>query len=400
MTNLPRLKLFTVLAACVLACAVPIYSQEQKDDSAQKYQKLARRVVITSAGVKPGEVVVIAGGAHTIPLMEALAIETAKAGGFVTMFLSTDRVIRAFNTEVPEQYLELQPRYFAEWLKHIDVWIDLPGEADSKAVAAGVSESRFAKIAKSGQIIGEMLNESKVRLLSIGFPTKEQAANIQVDFPTYEKMHWDAVNADYKSISEKGAELKKLLQGAKKIRITSPSSTDLSFTVADRPIYIDDGIVTPEEAQTKVFINRAAALPGGRVQFAPVETSANGKIVVPRMKCRYAPLTDIAFEFKNGKMQGFKAGKGAECFKEVMAPYAESKDILGSITIGLNPAFKSIESADYYPYNAAGMVWISTGENAMLGGTNKEPGGFFFPIVNATVRIDDKVIVKDGRLAQ
>ncbi len=42
--------------------------------------RLAHRIVTTSLGIKPGEVVVITGGKHTIPLMEALAIEAQKAG--------------------------------------------------------------------------------------------------------------------------------------------------------------------------------------------------------------------------------------------------------------------------------------------------------------------------------
>src|SRR5439155_12637742 len=72
--------------------------------------ELAHRIVTTSLVVKPGEVVVINGGKHTIPLMEALAIEADKAGGMVTILLDSDRVIRSLNVDVPEQYLKHEPR--------------------------------------------------------------------------------------------------------------------------------------------------------------------------------------------------------------------------------------------------------------------------------------------------
>lgn len=59
------------------------------------YEDLAKRIVNTSANVQPGEVVVVSGGQHTVPLMEAIAIEVQKAGGFVTIFLNTDKLARA-----------------------------------------------------------------------------------------------------------------------------------------------------------------------------------------------------------------------------------------------------------------------------------------------------------------
>ena len=98
--------------------------------------RLARRIVATSVGIKPGEAVVITGGKHTIPLMEALAIEAQKAGGMVTIFLSSDSVVRSLNVEVPGQFLSQEPRFFAEWLKQVDVFITLPSASNIKATPA------------------------------------------------------------------------------------------------------------------------------------------------------------------------------------------------------------------------------------------------------------------------
>jgi aminopeptidase len=122
------------------------------------YGELAGRIVKTSAGVKPGDVVVVAGGKHDVALMEALAIEVAKAGGLVTMFLDSDKYERALYTEVPEKYLEQQPTYFVEWLKHMNVFIGLPGVEDPKATFGDVPPERFAKANKAGQVITDALN--------------------------------------------------------------------------------------------------------------------------------------------------------------------------------------------------------------------------------------------------
>lgn len=155
----------------------------------------------------------------------------------------------------------------------------------------------------------------------------------------------------------------------------------------------------PEERQSDLFLSRVASLPGGQVFFAPVETSASGTVVVPKARCRYEPLTGVTFTFEQGRMQHFAAAEGEACFQETLAAYSGSKDRFGFFAIGLNPALKVMENeADYRPDNAAGLVWIGSGENQLLGGKNTEPGGFGFPITNATVEIDGQVVVKDGRL--
>lgn len=343
----------------------------------------------------------VSGGKHEIPLMEALAIEAKKQGGLVTMFLDTDAVERATYKDVPEKYLELPPTYFADWVKHIDVFISLPNIEDSKAVFGDVPQERLATAGKAGQVVTDVLNSSGVRLVSVGYPTQSDAAVYQLDFATYQKAFWDAVGADYQKISESGNRLKELLRGAKTVRITSSAGTDITFSMGDRPIFVDDGIMTDEKAKSKDFVTRVVSLPGGDIFAAPIETSANGKVVVPRDQCQFKPLTQESFEFVQGHIEHFKAESGGDCYSKWMAPYDGPKDVFGYFQIGLNPDARVMESpGDYRPANAAGLVYIGVGDNQLLGGANKVTGGggFSFPIVNATVTIDGKTVVQDGKL--
>jgi leucyl aminopeptidase (aminopeptidase T) len=368
---------------------------------AQDYAALARRIVKTSASVKPGDVVVVSGGKHDVALMEDLAIESAKAGGLVTMFLDSDKYERAVYTEVPERYLEQQPAFFVAWLKHINVVIGLPGVEDAKATYGDVPPERFAKASKAAQVVTDALNASGVRAVFVGYPSRSDAAVNQLDFATYQKVFWNAVGADYQKISEQGKKLKQMLQGAKTVRVTSPSGTDFTFSVGDRPIFVDDGIMTEEKAKSQLAVTRFVSLPSGTVFFAPIETSANGKVVVPKDQCQFKPMTGESFEFKQGHLENFKAEQGAQCFAEAMAPYSGPKDVFGSFQIGLNPAAKVMEDpGDYRPGYAAGLVSIGTGDNQLMGGSNKVQGGggWGFPIVNATVTIDGKTVVQDGKL--
>jgi leucyl aminopeptidase (aminopeptidase T) len=222
-----------------------------------------------------------------------------------------------------------------------------------------------------------------------------------MDFAAYEKMLLEAINADYAAVSKRGEKLREMLKAAKQIRVTSPAGTDFTFSPAPgRDVYVDDGIVTEEKAKSKLFAQKVAALPGGNVFLAPLETSANGRVAVPKMRCRLNPMNDVGFEFKNGSMQNFKAATNGECFQETMQPYNGPKDMFGAIWFGLNPSLRVVEDgkANFRPFNAAGMVYVGVGDNRVYGGANNADTGYSFPITNATVTIDGKTVIKDGKL--
>jgi hypothetical protein len=58
------------------------------------------------------------------------------------------------------------------------------------------------------------------------------------------------------------------------------------------------------------------------------------------------------------------------------------------------------DNSDFRPSNAEGMVYVIFGDNSLHGGKNKVIGSYWtwFPITNATVKIDGKEVVKDGKL--
>jgi aminopeptidase len=161
---------------------------------------------------------------------------------------------------------------------------------------------------------------------------------------------------------------------------------------------VDAGIVTQAKSPGNVFQYRAVTLPGGVLSFAPLVTSGEGKVFAIRERCRPdVQLVGASFDVRDGKIANFKAESGGECYQETMASYSGPKDILGSVSIGLNPAMKVTEH--YRPNAAAGMVWLSFGNNELLGGKNNQPGGFNFPVNKATVDIDGKTVIRDGELA-
>ena len=389
--------LLLILFTCFVLAAWP-QAQPQTDP---RLAEIAHKVVNISAAVKPGEVVVISGGVQKLPLMEALAIEAAKAGALVEpLFVTTDRLQRAFLADVPEEYLG-QPNPTLEWFKTIDIWISTADLEDAKAVLEGIPETKLSKAARSAEALRTALNNSKIRGVYIGVPNKKDAEYDRVDWSTYQNMQWDAINADYQEMMKKGNQLAKMLEDAKSIRISSLAGTDITMASGHRKAFVNAGILGERAKESGALLGRQASLPGGTVVIVPIESSANGKVVAPKDTCRpYEYLTGATYVFKDGQMVSFNAKGNPECFEQMFAAYTGDKDRIASLQIGLNPASKVMEDgSEYRPAEAAGMVYIGIGNNQLLGGNNKTEFGWTAPVVKATVEVDGKTVVKDGRLA-
>ena len=364
----------------------------------QDYEQIAKQIVNTSAAVKPGELVMITGGKHTLPLMEAVAVEVARAGGQPNMLLNTDKVEHATVVEMPESAILASKS--DNWLLGADVLITLPSLEDTKTVYTGLTPERGAKFKKVAAEAGlnKKLDASKIRGVFVSYPSKSFAANQQLDYASYEQMIWAGIGTDYTAIATQAQQIKQLLATGKKVHITSPSGTDLTFQLAARPVFVDDGVLTAADQQEKLVYNRTAALPGGRIFGTCDETSATGRLAASPGTWNGKPFQGFKADFKSGQMANAKADVGDEDLQKYLATYDPGVMQLSYFSIGLNPAMKGQEQKGYNPSTAAGMVLVGIGGNELQGGQNKSATGNAFPVANATVEVDGTVIVRNGQL--
>lgn len=193
----------------------------------------------------------------------------------------------------------------------------------------------------------------------------------------------------------------KLLPGAKNVKITSKEGTNLTFSMGDRLVFADDGILSTEERNSKIMFARYAFLPGGWMDFAPLENSVNGTVVVPVSRCNYQPMKNITLTIKNGVVENIQAKEGLDCFNKQLEPHTGQKKTVAVFTLGLNPAMKVIqnEKTDFRPNNAAGFMTMGIGgNNSQYNASVIASGGFGFPLVNITLEVDGTVVIKDGKL--
>jgi leucyl aminopeptidase (aminopeptidase T) len=371
-------------------------------EAARRFEALAPTLV-KSARIQPGQVVSIHGGPQMVPAMEALAIEVQKAGASPVLFLDSPKVIHSYFADVPETYLGKTPQALKDFQANaIDVEFDLPVFENFQQAFADIPTERqgkaIAAVTADQSDLTARQNKSHSRRLTFASPPGAADAEAAlIDHGAFSRMYFGALDADYARIAEQGRRIQQALKGARKVRITTPQGTDLTFAVGDRPVILDAGMPSP--GTTGLMSARSGQLPGGAIRLAPVETSVAGVIKAPRDQCE-KPVTDEVIEVRGGMPGQVRAGSDEACVKDAVGRAGR----FGWVEIGLNPALRpsnpDANLASALLDLGAGAVTVNFGTNQELGGANTTAaGGWFIVLPQATVEADGKVVVRDGRLA-
>lgn len=404
-----------LMASFAIFGALAIWSDSllaQRADTSRTWSdssgSLARRLealapgLVKSAGIKPGQVVTIHGGPQVVPAMEAFAIEVQKQGATPLLLLESPKIFHSYFTEVPDKYLGLIPQKWQDFQADgIDVEFQLPVFENFQQALADVPGERqgkvFAAFSSAQAKVTERQNRNLARRLNVSSPpTRIDAEQARLDLAIYARMYNEGLSSDYQRIAEQGRRVQQALQGARRVRITTPEGTDLSFSVGARPVILDAGMASP--GTRGLLAARTAQLPGGAIRLAPVETSVAGKIRAPSDQCD-KPVKDEAIDVRGGMPENVHAASDEECVKAAL----QRAGRFGWVEIGLNPALRvsdlKVNLASTLLDLGAGAVTVNFGTNQELGGENKSSaGGWYIVLPRATVEADGKMIVRNGQL--
>jgi len=186
------------------------------------------------------------------------------------------------------------------------------------------------------------------------------------------------------------------------VHITSPSGTDLRFRAGDRPTNLQDGDASAARAaQGKVLVDHEIELPAGVVRVAPIEETVEGVIAFPPSQWDGRPVDGLRLRFARGRVAEIIAASGRGAVEAEMQRAGEAGRAFREIGVGFNPLLAVPERDPWIPYYGygAGVVRLSLGDNAELGGSVR--GGYvrwnFF--TDLTIAIGGTTWVRGGRLA-
>lgn len=345
-------------------------------------RELAFRVTRQYLRIKKGEKVLIeAQGLSDLSLPEFLALECIKVGTYPVLVIRPEIILSTLIEEWQPEDLERIPIHISHLLYECDVRISVYSYPDWWR---DIDEKKRAAHEKANQQLTDIALTRKIRNLNIGFPTERTARERGLKFPQLLDEFVRAVNVDYEDMSELANKLRQELEYCKEIRIESDEGTDLSLSIVDRPVFIDDGVISDEDIEKGFHYTE---IPTGEVFVAPIEDSAGGKAVFSNIP----GIGKLELLFRDGKVVDAKE-EGCEIFYERLEHATGDKDKIAEFAVGLNPGVSGDSE------KALGSIHIAIGRNSHFGGRNESSLHWDMVIPRPTIMADDNVIIKSGQI--
>ncbi len=196
------------------------------------------------------------------------------------------------------------------------------------------------------------------------------------------------VPIDYRLLTKEMKKIKKILDSSKSIEISSPRGTQLRVEMVGRPTNLALGSVrNPGEID---FI------PAGAIGVAPLEGTAEGRAVVDGTILGFGRcLKPVIFKFERGKVKSVKGKEQWKGLRELLSR-DRNASFLCEIGLGVHPRARLVGGPE--DERVRGSVHFGLGENRMFGGKLASASHMDGTMLGATLTVDGKNLVEDGRL--
>ena len=295
---------------------------------------------------------------------------------------------------IPEKVLfEINPLSVAI-VKNTDVSIFIGDETDPNW-SRGL-EDKIALGSKTNMMFRKIYDKCNIRGALLSLPVKRKKYYVSEE--KYTRVFYESLTASFsKEMDDLVNIYENKLKNTKNIRITANDGTDISFSIKGRKI-LRDYLKKTKGNNKKETYN----FPTGEVFVAPVETTANGKIIFDYVTPRgFGLIEKLCLVFKDGKVVEYSAkDDGAEKFKEFLDTNTGEKDRIGEFGIGCNPKAEYIGTT-IVDEKIFGSIHIAIGFNlgSFCGKNQASSHQDMIKIMkgrDGCVYADNKLIMKNG----
>lgn len=247
----------------------------------------------------------------------------------------------------------------------------LNGEEPPKAIAQALKSVDLALL-----ITDKSLSHTKAR--------KEASQRYGVRMASLpgltEEMLKRSIVIDYNKLKSSVAKLANTLSKGRSVQLTTKKGTHLSFSIKGRYGFRDDGLYTRRGA----FGN----LPAGEASIAPLEGSANGRLIID---ASVAPLGRLARPMEIIVKDGYVEKISLKKFKDLFKNLTREALNIAEFGIGLNPKAR-VTGNVLEDEKAVGTAHIAFGNNKSFGGRVSVPCHLDAVFFNPEIIIDGRRI--------
>ena len=267
-------------------------------------------------------------------------------------------------------------------------------------VLKGHSDSAPKPVEAMAMNVDVIIAPMKYNIAHSPLRTEALKAGIRLMTPTdpLKNLAGGAFDADYYALRDNTLKLAELLTKARTARVTTAKGTDLTLSIEGR-----EGVPLTGFCQK----GRLAAPPGMESLCCPVEGTAQGKFIAdvsfqglpPELSiCERVLDETIEFVVSNGLVKEIKGGRVAKELDEYLKSMNDPTVYnIAELGIGTNAALTEWDGTMLDEARKSG-IHIGLGDNVCFPGGKVESTGHFDPVMaSATLELDGKVIIKDGK---
>lgn len=194
---------------------------------------------------------------------------------------------------------------------------------------------------------------------------------------------------DMEEIHRLGKAYKSVLDEGSQVRLISPAGTDLSFSIQGRSAFNDDGRLSLAGA----FGN----LPAGEAYLAPLEGTAQGKLVVDGSMAGLGLMqAPLQLTVQDGLVVGVAAGPQQKDLLRIFDTYGRASRNIAELGLGTNPSAQ-LTGQILEDEKIWGTVHVALGDNATFGGQVVADSHLDAILLKPSLYVDDQLIIEEGR---
>jgi leucyl aminopeptidase (aminopeptidase T) len=351
------------------------------------WQKIAQRIV-QGLGVQPGELIEVRDNAGCLSVLQETSLAIERVGATPLLQLLSSDYLERLLAEVPQDYLANWGQYRQVWMKQINRVLVLAGTRPNLSL---VSKEVLDTWEQAQYQLGVIEEDRRLPYLLVAIPTEWRAKQLGLAYEKLEEVLLPALGA---SVEELQNEIRRVLTKTGTglaITIHSGDNHVLHLEHGDRIWLSDDGYIDETDRKQGAIVSN---LPAGSVYTTVIEDKTHGSLWLPRA----GEATNVVFRFNAGRINDIEASSGADLLAKELDNHTGEPRCVSHIGLGLNPYLNGPIGWTIVDEHIHGYLFMALGENRYMGGQNESSLNVDYALANATLQVDDQIIVSKGKV--
>ena len=229
--------------------------------------------------------------------------------------------------------------------------------------------------------------------------TKEGARIVSMPGISTRIFESGGMTADYNALQREISGMSSVFRRRRRVRVSSPSGTDVEFMTGGRWVLEDNGICNRPQ--------QGSNLPAGKVFVLPQEGTMKGTIVIDGSWEGELLGEPISFQVEDGMVVDVTGGEAAEEIKSIYnlakdGVRGSKRDLVWTVAefgFGMNPKATYLVGSKIEDLVVRGSAYFGFGDNTHLGGSARVGIHLRGVISSPEVTLEEVTIMSEGKLS-